>query len=50
MVVKSVFQIKGEHYTVVGYGQEATSAIMKQFPLKRIIFMGFMMGEDFQPF
>jgi len=50
MKVKSVFKIKEEIYTVEGYGQDATDAIISQFPYTRIVFMGFLFGEQFQPF
>lgn len=47
MEVKTVFSVKGETYAVQGYGQDAASAIMKQFPLTRIVLVGFMINDKF---
>lgn len=45
--VNSVFNVNGENYEVVGTGQLATTAILRQFPGQRIILVGFKIGELF---
>lgn len=47
MEVKTVFDVKGETYAVQGCGQDAASVITKQFPLTRIVLVGFMINGKF---
>jgi hypothetical protein len=47
--VKTVFEVKGETYSVQGCGQEATSAIIARFPITRIFILGFLINNKFCP-
>lgn len=47
--IKTVFEVKGETYAVAGFGEFAASAITKQFPVTRIILLGFMIKNSFVP-
>lgn len=47
--VKTIFKIENETYAVEGSGQKTVSAILKQFPRKRIFLVGFQVNEIFIP-
>lgn len=47
--IKTIFEVKGETYSVEGYGQNAAAAIVEKFPVTRIIFLGFLINNAFVP-
>jgi len=47
--IKTVFEIKGENYTVEAVGQEAVKAIRNEFKRVPIFLVGFYVNEKFIP-
>ncbi len=50
MDIKSIFKVGKDIYKVSGFGQDAVGIILNQFPVKRIIFMGFLINDKFYEF